>query len=117
MLRLWITAVLMLFLTVNGLVVAGDSASHASHDAPGALLHAQDHQESAPYASSVDHDDHGDCDGGHHDCHSHANSAPLSTTGVVSFQASGTTWQPRPQSGAVLSGRQPPVPPPNTTFL
>ncbi|MBM7333072.1 MAG: hypothetical protein ABGX87_01420 [Alcanivorax sp.] len=114
MAKRWITSVLVLFLAVNGLVVAGDSASHASHDAPGTPLHAQGNYEDNIFSSSQHH---GDCEDGHHCCHSHANFAPLFSSRVLTLPTNNTTWPLGPQSGAVLSGRQPPVPPPNTAFF
>ena len=108
--RPWVTVLLVVFLAVNGLVVAGDSAAHASHDVPGLSLHAHGDLESDSPTSPMNHDD---CGGGHHDCHSHAGSAPLSArTAVICLSPDGA-WPPSPQPGQVLSGRQPPVPPPN----
>ncbi|ASK36181.1 hypothetical protein [Alloalcanivorax mobilis] len=107
----WITAILVFFLAVNGLVVAGESATHASHDGPGSVLHALDHPDSNSFASPLHHDD---CDGGHHDCHTHANSAPLSAPGFIVSFANSAVWPLSLHAGAVLSGREPPVPPPNT---
>jgi|TARA_R100000935_G_scaffold8691_2_gene18222 hypothetical protein len=109
MLKRWVAAMLVVFLAVNGLVVAGDSTIHASHDTPGLSLHADGDIKNVSAAFPMDADD-----GGYHDCHNPAWYAPLSASVAGAHFALGNTWPPNPRPGAVLSGRQPPVPPPNT---